>query len=63
MATLATLVGGYGAYRQSRVRPKAAPAIPMPDEEELRRSKRKTVARGSAGRVSTILTETDGLGG
>jgi hypothetical protein len=63
MAALAYGIAGYGAYRQSKQRPKATPAIPMPDEEELRRSRRKALARQSVGRASTILTETDGLGG
>jgi len=41
------------------------PAIPMPDEEELRRKRRKANAARSGGRASTILTggDSDQLGG
>ncbi len=58
------ILGGIGAYKSSRVKPaKKAPAIPMPDDEEIRRNKRRT-APSSRGRASTILTGTDyGLGG
>jgi hypothetical protein len=63
MAALAYGVAGYGAYRQAHQRPKPAPAIPLPDEEEIRRARRKTLSQRSSGRASTILTETDGLGG
>lgn len=58
------ILGGIGAYKASRVKPKkASTAIPMPDEEEIRRVKRRTTS-ASSGRASTILTGTDyGLGG
>lgn len=56
------IVGGLGSYKESRVKPKKTPAIPMPDEEELQKAKRRSP--GSRGRASTILTGTDyGLGG
>jgi hypothetical protein len=58
------IIGGLGAYKASRVKPqKKAPAIPMPDDEEIQRAKRRS-APASRGRASTILTGTDyGLGG
>lgn len=57
------IVGGLGSYKASRVKPKKTSAIPMPDDEEIRRNKRRT-APSSRGRASTILTGTDyGLGG
>jgi hypothetical protein len=44
-----------------------APVIPLPDEEEIRRARRRRYASAPrSGRASTILTETDGdtpLGG
>jgi hypothetical protein len=37
------------------------PAIPLPDEEELARQRRRT--RRSGGRASTVLTDDEKLGG
>ena len=37
------------------------PAIPLPDEEELARQRRRT--RRSGGRASTVLTDDERLGG
>lgn len=57
------IVGGIGAYKASRVKKTKTSAIPMPDDEEIRKSKRRTAQIGR-GRASTILTGTDyGLGG
>jgi len=41
------------------------PVIPMPDEDEIKRSKRRGTAARSGGRASTILTggDQDRLGG
>lgn len=58
---LPLLVGGIGAYR-ARKGKKLPPPIPMPDFEELQKQKRRKATPGT-GRASTILTETDGLGG
>jgi hypothetical protein len=58
---LPQVVGGLGAMKVAKAR-KPAPAIPMPDIEELQRNKRRTAA-ASRGRASTVLTSTDGLGG
>ncbi len=38
-------------------------AIPLPDEEELERTRRRKNARRGGGRASTVLTEDDRLGG
>ncbi len=38
------------------------PAIPMPDEDEIKRSKRRNAAMRGGGRASTIFTESDRLG-
>lgn len=62
MAYLSTLVSALSSYRASNRTAKVKPPIPMPDEEALRKSKRRVAALGT-GRASTILTETDGLGG
>lgn len=40
----------------------AGPVIPMPDEDEIRRNKRRGQAARGGGRASTILTESDRLG-
>ena len=53
---------GIESVKAMRAKPKKQPAIPMPDEEAIRQNKRRTGQR-RAGRASTILTETDGLGG
>ena len=59
---LPQVVGGIGAYKAARDRPKKASPIPMPDVEAIEKLKRKSP--GSRGRASTILTGTDyGLGG
>lgn len=59
---LPQVVGGIGVYKTSKMRPNKTPAVPMPDEEMIQKSKRKSP--GSRGRASTILTGTDyGLGG
>lgn len=41
-----------------------APAVPMPDEEDIRRAKRRSTAAQlqRAGRASTILSDSDRLG-
>lgn len=57
-------LGAFGAYKASQARPKQAPAIPMPDEEMIRKSQRRSAGARRGGRASTILTGTeDGLGG
>lgn len=69
MASLAALapyapqiIGGIGSYKASRPKSSKAPAVPIPDEEEIRRNKRKSTP--GRGRVSTILSGTEyGLGG
>ncbi len=66
MASLPTLLAGYGAAKTLFAgKPKAPPAVPMPDFEALQRAKKRSVAaRPSTGAASTILTGTpDGLGG
>ena len=40
-----------------------APVIPMPDEEEIARVKRRRTARRGGGRSSTVLSDSDSLGG
>lgn len=56
------IIGGIGSYKASRSRSTKNPAVPMPDDEEIRRNKRKLSS--SRGRASTILTGTEyGLGG
>lgn len=37
-------------------------AVPMADEEEIKRSKRRTASARSGGRASTIFTDSDRLG-
>jgi hypothetical protein len=39
-----------------------APVVPLPDEEEIKRNKRRSVAGRGGGRASTILTQEDRLG-
>jgi hypothetical protein len=39
------------------------PVIPLPDEEELERVRRKRAARRAGGRASTVLSDDDRLGG
>ena len=41
----------------------AEPVIPMPDEEEIARVKRRRTARRGGGRSSTVLSDSDSLGG
>lgn len=55
-------LAGVETVKALRERPKKQPVIPMPDEEAIRTNKRRTGQRRT-GRASTILTETDGLGG
>lgn len=38
------------------------PVIPLADEEEIKRSKRRTASARSGGRASTIFTDSDRLG-
>ena len=42
--------------------PAAEPAIPMADEEEIKRQKRRTASARGGGRASTIFTDSDRLG-
>jgi len=53
-------------------KPKAAPApppppapVPLPDEQQIQRSERRKAAerQRTSGRVSTVLTQSDKLGG
>lgn len=63
-ASVPTLLGGIGAAKSLRDKPKMPPAIPMPDEELIRKSQRRATSTRKGGRASTILTGTDdGLGG
>lgn len=39
------------------------PVVPLPDEEELDRVKRRRNARNSGGRASTVLSDESRLGG
>lgn len=39
------------------------PVIPLPDEEEIARARRRRNARRGGGRASTILSDSDRLGG
>lgn len=62
MASLPLLVGAAGALKGNST-PKAPKPIPMPDvEEQKRQQRRKYAGMASAGRASTILTDTGGLG-
>lgn len=38
----------------------AGPVVPMPDEEEIKRNKRRGTAARGGGRASTILSQSDG---
>lgn len=62
MASLPLLVGAAGQLRGNKA-PRAPAPIPMPDEQALQREqRRKYAAMATAGRASTILTDTGGLG-
>ena len=56
------------AYDAKKAAQKAAtmaenePVIPLPDEEELARIRRRRNARRGGGRASTVLTDEDRLG-
>ena len=38
------------------------PVIPLPDEEEIKRQKRRSAAQRGGGRASTVFSESDRLG-
>lgn len=38
------------------------PVIPLPDEEEIKRQKRRSASMRGGGRASTVFTESDRLG-
>lgn len=62
---LSVLTGG--ASKAITDRPKAVPEpapVPMPDEEDIRRARRRSLAAQAnrGGRASTILTDEDRLG-
>jgi hypothetical protein len=42
--------------------PEADPVMPMADEEEIKRNKRRTASARGGGRASTIFTDSDRLG-
>lgn len=42
--------------------PAEEPALPMPDEDEIKRNKRRTASARGGGRASTIFTDSDRLG-
>lgn len=50
------------ALKKTPKTPKA-PLMPIPDDELVKRDRRRALAQQQRGRTSTILTETDGLGG
>lgn len=59
-AFLPQAISALGAMKGGKAK-KATPAVPMPDEDEIKRSRKRSPSRG---RASTILTGTDdGLGG
>lgn len=59
-AFLPQAISALGAMKGGKSR-KTAPAVPMPDEEAIKRSRKRSTNQG---RASTILTGTDdGLGG
>lgn len=42
--------------------PEAEPVMPMADEEEIKRAKRRSASARGGGRASTIFTDSDRLG-
>ena len=55
---------GTAAVAAEEPAPAPPPAVPMPDEEDIRRAKRRstTAQMQRAGRASTILSDSDRLG-
>ncbi len=55
-------MSGELAQERAQAAADADPVLPMPDEEEIKRSRRRSASSRGGGRASTILTDGDRLG-
>lgn len=57
-----TMIDTYSSLTPKMPATTEEPVMPMADEEEIKRSKRRTASARGGGRASTIFTDSDRLG-